>query len=71
MHKMKLQRGQLTEDTQENDNLGKRYVAKYTINPAITHGTQNVGSEAGKLADLCLWRPAFFGVKPEIVIKGG
>lgn len=73
-HKMKLQRGQLTEDTQENDNFrAKRYVAKYTINPAITHGiAQNVGSvEAGKLADLCLWRPAFFGVKPEIVIKGG
>ncbi len=73
-HKMKVQRGQLTEDTQENDNFrAKRYVAKYTINPAITHGiAQNVGSvEAGKLADLCLWRPAFFGVKPEIVLKGG
>jgi len=73
-HKMKVQRGQLTEDSQENDNFrAKRYVAKYTINPAITHGiAQNVGSvEAGKLADLCLWRPAFFGVKPEIVIKGG
>lgn len=73
-HKMKVQRGQLAEDSQENDNFrAKRYVAKYTINPAITHGiAQNVGSvEAGKLADLCLWRPAFFGVKPEIVIKGG
>ena len=73
-HKMKVQRGQLTEDSPENDNFrAKRYVAKYTINPAITHGiAQNVGSvEAGKLADLCLWRPAFFGVKPEIVLKGG
>ena len=73
-HKMKVQRGQLTEDSQENDNFrAKRYVAKYTLNPAITHGiSQVVGSvEAGKLADLCLWRPAFFGVKPEIVIKGG
>lgn len=73
-HKMKLQRGLLAEDTPENDNFrAKRYVAKYTINPAITHGiAQDVGSvEVGKLADLCLWRPAFFGVKPEIVIKGG
>ena len=59
---------------QRNDNLrAKRYIAKYTINPAITHGIANyVGSiEPGKIADLCLWRPAFFGVKPEIVIKGG
>jgi urease subunit alpha len=58
----------------ENDNFrAKRYIAKYTINPAITHGiSQYVGSvEEGKLADLCLWRPAFFGVKPEMVIKGG
>ncbi|WNN90445.1 urease subunit alpha [Gloeocapsopsis dulcis] len=73
-HKMKVQRGSLAEDTAENDNFrAKRYVAKYTINPAIAHGiSEYVGSvEAGKLADLCLWRPAFFGVKPEIVIKGG
>ncbi|BCL37862.1 urease subunit alpha [Nostoc sp. MS1] len=72
-HKMKIQRGSLAGDG-EGDNLrAKRYVAKYTINPAITHGiAQYVGSvEEGKLADLCLWRPAFFGVKPEIVIKGG
>ena len=73
-HKMKVQRGPLPEDSDRNDNLrAKRYVAKYTINPAITHGiADQVGSvEAGKLADLCLWKPAFFGVKPEIVIKGG
>lgn len=73
-HKMKLQRGQLTEDAAQNDNFrARRYIAKYTINPAITHGiAEHVGSiEAGKLADLCLWRPAFFGVKPETVIKGG
>jgi urease subunit alpha len=76
-HKMKVQRGFLPPPHQgrvENDNFrAKRYVAKYTINPAITHGiAQYVGSvEEGKLADLCLWRPAFFGVKPEIVIKGG
>ncbi len=73
-HKMKVQRGQLAEDAARHDNFrAKRYVAKYTINPAITHGiAQYVGSvEVGKLADLCLWRPAFFGVKPEIVIKGG
>jgi urease subunit alpha len=73
-HKMKLQRGKLLGETGENDNFrAKRYIAKYTINPAITHGIADyVGSiEEGKLADLCLWRPAFFGVKPEIVIKGG
>jgi urease subunit alpha len=73
-HKMKVQRGPLTEDSDRNDNhRAKRYVAKYTINPAITHGiADHVGSiEAGKLADICLWKPAFFGVKPEIVIKGG
>ncbi|MGD1853015.1 MAG: urease subunit alpha [Leptolyngbyaceae cyanobacterium] len=73
-HKMKVQRGALAEDTERNDNhRAKRYVAKYTINPAITHGiAHEVGSlEAGKLADICLWKPAFFGVKPEIVIKGG
>jgi urease subunit alpha len=78
-HKMKTQRGWLAgqgavENSDRNDNLrAKRYIAKYTINPAITHGISNyVGSiEAGKIADLCLWRPAFFGVKPEMVIKGG
>jgi urease subunit alpha len=72
-HKMKVQRGRIGSTT-DNDNFrAKRYVAKYTINPAITHGiAQYVGSiEEGKLADLCLWRPAFFGVKPEIVVKGG
>ncbi|WP_035985713.1 urease subunit alpha [Leptolyngbya sp. KIOST-1] len=73
-HKMKVQRGALSEDSDRNDNYrAKRYVAKYTINPAITHGiADHVGSiEEGKLADICLWRPAFFGVKPELVIKGG
>ncbi|MBD1870034.1 urease subunit alpha [Cyanobacteria bacterium FACHB-471] len=73
-HKMKVQRGALAEDSDRNDNFrAKRYVAKYTINPAITHGiAEYVGSvEEGKIADLCLWRPAFFGVKPEMVIKGG
>ena len=73
-HKMKVQRGSLTEDSDRNDNHRvKRYVAKYTINPAITHGVAHmIGSvEEGKLADLCLWKPAMFGVKPEIVIKGG
>jgi len=73
-HKMKVQRGALPEDSQGNDNHRiKRYIAKYTINPAITHGiAQEVGSiTEGKLADLCLWKPAFFGVKPEIVLKGG
>lgn len=73
-HKMKVQRGALAEDSDRNDNFrAKRYVAKYTINPAITHGiADHVGSiEVGKLADLCLWRPAMFGVKPEMVIKGG
>ncbi|MDV3348513.1 urease subunit alpha [Leptothoe sp. LEGE 181152] len=73
-HKMKVQRGSLAEDSDRNDNhRARRYVAKYTINPAITHGiAHEVGSlEAGKLADICLWKPAFFGVKPEIVIKGG
>src|ERR1700758_3025921 len=72
--KMKHQRGKLRQDTDRNDNFRvKRYVAKYTINPAITHGISSyVGSvEPGKLADLVLWKPAFFGVKPEIVIKGG
>jgi urease subunit alpha len=73
-HKMKTQRGALAEDSARNDNFRvKRYVAKYTINPAITHGlARHVGSvEPGKLADLVLWRPAFFGVKPELIIKGG
>ncbi|MEO1508418.1 MAG: urease subunit alpha, partial [Cyanobacteria bacterium J06633_23] len=73
-HKMKVQRGALAEDSDQNDNhRAKRYVAKYTINPAITHGiAHEVGSlEEGKLADICLWKPAFFGVKPELVIKGG
>ena len=81
-HKMKVQRGHLPPPNSplprgeggENDNFRvKRYIAKYTINPAITHGiSQYVGSvEEGKLADLCLWRSAFFGVKPEMVIKGG
>ena len=72
--KMKLQRGKLTQDSANNDNFRvKRYVAKYTINPALTHGIgEHVGSvEVGKLADLVLWKPAFFGVKPEMVIKGG
>ncbi len=73
-HKMKTQRGPLPQDSARNDNArAKRYVAKYTINPAITHGmTGEIGSiEPGKLADLVLWKPAFFGVKPEIVVKGG
>jgi urease subunit alpha len=73
-HKMKVQRGALPQDSARNDNArAKRYIAKYAINPAITHGIAHVvGSiEAGKLADLVLWKPAFFGVKPEMVIKGG
>ncbi|MCU0835215.1 MAG: urease subunit alpha [Chromatiaceae bacterium] len=73
-HKMKLQRGALPEDPAGQDNFrAKRYVAKYTINPAITHGiAHEVGSiEVGKLADLVLWRPAFFGVKPSLILKGG
>lgn len=73
-HKMKVQRGPLPQDSTRNDNFRvKRYVAKYTINPAITHGMErHIGSiEAGKLADLVLWRPAFFGVKPELIVKGG
>ena len=71
--KMKKQRGFLPEDTISDNNRVKRYVAKYTINPAITHGiSQHVGSlEVGKLADIVLWKPAFFGVKPEMIIKGG
>jgi urease subunit alpha len=73
-HKMKMQRGTLEGDSARNDNQRvKRYVAKYTINPALTHGiAAEVGSlEPGKLADIVLWRPAFFGVKPAMIIKGG
>ena len=72
--KMKQQRGPLPEDAIGNDNFrAKRYIAKYTINPAITHGiSHEVGSvEVGKWADLVLWRPAFFGVKPTLILKGG
>ena len=73
-HKMKVQRGSLDRDPAEHDNLRvKRYIAKYTINPAITHGiAHEVGSvEVGKLADLVLWKPAFFGTKPSMILKGG
>jgi len=73
-HKMKLQRGALAGDSERADNARvKRYIAKYTINPALTHGiAHTVGSvEAGKLADLVLWKPAFFGVKPSLIVKGG
>ena len=73
-HKMKVQRGTLAGDNSRNDNLRvKRYIAKYTINPALTHGiAHTVGSvEVGKLADLVLWRPAFFGVKPSLILKSG
>jgi urease subunit alpha len=73
-HKMKVQRGSLAGDPAEHDNArAKRYIAKYTINPAITHGiAHEVGSvEVGKLADLVLWRPAFFGTKPSLILKGG
>ena len=73
-HKMKVQRGPLPQDSSNNDNFRvKRYIAKYTINPAITHGIAHaVGSvEVGKIADLVLWKPAFFGVKPSTIIKGG
>ena len=72
--KMKKQRGRLKEEKGDNDNArAKRYVAKYTINPAIAHGvSKHIGSvEKGKLADLVLWSPAFFGVKPDLIIKGG
>jgi urease subunit alpha len=72
--KMKKQRGRLKEEKGDNDNArAKRYVAKYTINPAIAHGvSKHIGSvEKGKLADLVLWSPAFFGVKPDCIIKGG
>jgi urease subunit alpha len=73
-HKMKIQRGPLPDDSSRNDNQRvKRYVAKYTINPAITHGiAHEIGSvEVGKWADLVLWEPAFFGVKPALILKGG
>jgi urease subunit alpha len=73
-HKMRVQRGPLPDDSAESDNQRvKRYIAKYTINPAITHGiADEVGSvEVGKMADLVLWQPAFFGAKPSLVIKGG
>lgn len=73
-HKMKVQRGALDGDSERNDNSRiKRYIAKYTINPAIAHGiSHEVGSiEVGKLADLVLWKPAFFGTKPSLVLKGG
>jgi urease subunit alpha len=72
--KMRKQRGPLPEDSERNDNFrARRYIAKYTINPAITHGiSHEVGSiELGKFADLVLWRPAFFGVKPSLILKGG
>ena len=73
-HKMKLQRGPLPQDSAYSDNFRvKRYIAKYTINPALSHGiAHEVGSlEVGKLADLVLWSPAFFGIKPALVLKGG
>lgn len=73
-HKMKIQRGKLSEDNKKNDNFRvKRYISKYTINPAITHGiSHEVGSiELGKLADLVIWDPVFFGVKPSIILKCG
>lgn len=73
-HKMKLQRGKLPEDNERNDNFrARRFVAKYTINPAIAHGiAHEVGSlEVGKWADIVIWKPAFFGVKPFTILKGG
>jgi urease subunit alpha len=73
-HKMKVQRGRLPEEKGDNDNArAKRYIAKYTINPAISQGvSDHVGSvEVGKIADLVMWTPAFFGVKPDMVLKGG
>jgi urease subunit alpha len=72
--KLRTERGRLPGERGDNDNLRiRRYIAKYTINPAITHGmAHEIGSvEVGKLADLVLWKPAFFGVKPELVLKGG
>jgi len=73
-HKMKIQRGRLKEETGDNDNVRvKRYIAKYTINPAIAHGiSHHIGSiTEGKRADIVIWDPAFFGVKPEMVVIGG
>jgi urease subunit alpha len=73
-HKMKVQRGAMKNDTARSDNTRvKRYIAKYTINPAIAQGiSHEVGSiEVGKLADLVIWKPAFFGVKPSLILKGG
>ncbi|NIK49145.1 urease subunit alpha [Variibacter gotjawalensis] len=73
-HKMKIQRGRLKEEQGDNDNVRvKRYIAKYTINPAIAHGiSKHIGSvEPGKMADLVVWSPAFFGVKPDMVLKSG
>ena len=73
-HKMKVQRGQLKEEQGDNDNLRvKRYIAKYTINPAIAHGISDyTGSiEKNKRADIVIWDTAFFGVKPEMVLQGG
>ncbi|TRA97966.1 MULTISPECIES: urease subunit alpha [Rhizobium/Agrobacterium group] len=73
-HKMKVQRGPLAEDNERNDNFRvKRYIAKYTINPALTHGfAHEIGSvQVGKRADLALWKPAFFGIKPQLVMIGG
>jgi urease subunit alpha len=73
-HKMKQQRGRLAEESGDNDNFRiRRYIAKYTINPAITHGmSRDIGSlEVGKLADLVLWKPSHFGARPELVVKGG
>ncbi|MBQ0794751.1 urease subunit alpha [Zhongshania sp.] len=73
-HKMKVQRGPLAEDRDGSDNFrARRYISKYTINPAIAHGiSHEVGSiEVGKLADLVLWKPAFFGIKPSMIVKGG
>src|ERR1700685_3288267 len=72
--KMKRQRGALAGDSERNDNFRvKRYIAKYTINPALTHGlAEHIGSiETGKLADLVIWSPAFFGVKPDVILRGG
>ncbi|MFL0800417.1 MAG: urease subunit alpha [Agarilytica sp.] len=72
-HKMKVQRGALSGDSDTDNTRVKRYIAKYTINPAIAHGiASEVGSiEVGKLADLVLWKPAFFGIKPSMILKGG
>ena len=73
-HKMKQQRGSLPEDSAQHDNFrARRYIAKYTINPAVSHGiADQVGSlEVGKMADIVLWKPAFFGIKPAVIIKGG